>query len=108
LIFNSLPPHAKPLDYEKRASEYIQGAWVAFVKDPEQGLANYDGGWPKYNPSNPNEDTLVELFPGWVRDPSVPGYKQGEKAGMIRLEKPIVFDAVCAKVSPSRCKKGKM
>ena len=97
-LFNNFPSEATVLDYEKRASSYLQSAWVAFAKDPENGLKKYKGGWPKYDPKNPENKTLVELFPGWVRDDTVPGHGQGEKAGMVRFEKPIVYDAVCANI----------
>ncbi|KAF8521203.1 carboxylesterase [Hysterangium stoloniferum] len=30
-------------------SKYVQSAWVAFARDPTNGLVNF--GWPKYNPS---------------------------------------------------------
>jgi hypothetical protein len=37
-------------------SEYVQGAWVAFARDPNNGLAEY--GWPVYDPKTPS---LVQL-----------------------------------------------
>ena len=86
------------MDYEKHAIAYLQDTWVAFTKDPENGLAKYKDKWPKYNPKNPKEKTLVEIFPGWAKDDTVPGNGQGEAAGMIRFEKPIVYDEVCAHI----------
>ena len=94
LIFNNLPPDIKFRDYERRASEYIQGAWVAFAKDPENGLTRYMGGWPKYS-RDLGEKTLVELFPGWVKDKNVTGAGEGEKAGMVRFEPGGEFDTQC-------------
>lgn len=44
---------------EAAVSEYMQGAWVAFAKDPAGGLAAYDG-WPTWRPGN-DTDGLVEL-----------------------------------------------
>ncbi|KAF2036120.1 alpha/beta-hydrolase [Setomelanomma holmii] len=38
---------------EVAMSKYIQGAWAAFARDPEQGIS-----WPTYDP---NADTLVKL-----------------------------------------------
>ena len=96
ILFNNLPNGVTQMDYEKLATSYLQGAWVAFAKDPENGLAKYKDKWPKYNPKNPEEKTLVELFPGWAKDQTVPGNGQGEQAGLVRFEKPIVYDAVCA------------
>ena len=99
-LFSNFPTGITQLDYEKHASLYFQGAWVAFAKDPENGLAKYKGEWPKYDQNNPEEKTLVELFPGWAKDNTVPSYGQGEAEGMVRFEKPIVYDAVCASIPP--------
>ena len=98
ILFNNRPKGVPQQDYEKRASKYLQGAWVAFAKDPENGLAGYNGSWPKYDPINPEKKTLVELFPGWAHDIRVPGNGDGEAAGPVRFEKPIVYDAVCANI----------
>ena len=100
ILFNNRPKGVSQLDYEKRASLYLQGAWIAFAKDPENGLAKYKGRWPKYDPNNPEKKTLVELFPGWVHDSRVLGNGQGETAGLVRFEKPITYDAVCANIPP--------
>lgn len=45
-------------DAQEQFSRYMQGAWAAFGRDPEQGLLEY--GWPLYNSS---AQTLVELAP---------------------------------------------
>ncbi|KAF8417158.1 carboxylesterase family protein [Tirmania nivea] len=95
LIFNNLPPGVQFRDYERRASEYIQGAWVAFAKDPEDGLGRYMGGWPKYS-LNQREKTLVELFPGWAKDKNVVGVGEEGKPGMVRFVPGGEFDTQCA------------
>ena len=98
LIFNNLPPGVKFRDYERRASEYIQGAWVSFAKDPENGLRGYMGGWPKYS-LNLREKALVELLPGWVKDKNLAGGGEGGKAGkagMVRFVPGGQFDMQCA------------
>lgn len=43
-------------DLEAATSKYMQGAWVAFAKDPINGLSDY--GWPIYDPEG---STLVQL-----------------------------------------------
>lgn len=43
---------------EIKFEAYIQGAWAAFAKDPVNGLATYEGGWPLYDPA---EKSLVRL-----------------------------------------------
>ncbi|KAF8161402.1 carboxylesterase [Crassisporium funariophilum] len=37
-------------------SSYVQAAWVAFARNPQQGLLNF--GWPMYSPTTP---TLAQL-----------------------------------------------
>lgn len=32
-------------------SQYVQSAWVAFARDPANGLANGPFGWPLYSPN---------------------------------------------------------
>lgn len=56
---NSLFPYMAPTAEEAAVSEYIQGAWVAFAKDPANGLVNYDA-WPQWFPGN-STNGLVEL-----------------------------------------------
>lgn len=42
---------------EKQTSEYMQGAWVAFAKDPENGLKE-QYAWPTYEAET---ESLVQL-----------------------------------------------
>ncbi|KAL4917341.1 Alpha/Beta hydrolase protein [Aspergillus aurantiobrunneus] len=53
----NLPP--RPASNEIEVSKYLQGAWVAFAKDPHKGLYNY--GWPQFSF---DESTLVNLGVG--------------------------------------------
>ncbi|KAG6909197.1 hypothetical protein DXG01_001711 [Tephrocybe rancida] len=53
LIFGTAP---SPGTTEKALSKFIQGAWVAFARDPAQGLINV--GWPKYSPTT---STLAQI-----------------------------------------------
>ncbi|CZT49302.1 related to acetylcholinesterase precursor [Rhynchosporium secalis] len=41
---------------QEQIGAYMQGAWAAYVKDPEDGLKRY--GWPKYDPKS---KTLIRL-----------------------------------------------
>ncbi|KAL2223035.1 carboxylesterase family protein [Thermoascus aurantiacus ATCC 26904] len=43
---------------EVRVSRYMQGAWVAFAKDPWNGLAGGRYRWPLFDP---NKETLINL-----------------------------------------------
>ncbi|KAF9463604.1 carboxylesterase [Collybia nuda] len=45
-----------PTAAEVTLSKYVQSAWVAFARNPAQGLRNF--GWPVYDP---NAATLVQL-----------------------------------------------
>ncbi|OGM45048.1 carboxylesterase family protein [Aspergillus bombycis] len=44
----TIQPPSNPA--EVAASKYIQGAWVAFAKDPWKGLSDY--GWPQFTSQN--------------------------------------------------------
>ncbi|KAJ5956537.1 hypothetical protein N7501_010816 [Penicillium viridicatum] len=48
----AIPPSAR----EVEVSEYMQGSWVAFAKDPRMGLSEY--GWPQFSFDEP---TLINL-----------------------------------------------
>lgn len=52
----SLSPFGSPTAAENQLSAFVQSAWVAFARNPSQGLVNL--GWPQYNPET---DTLVIL-----------------------------------------------
>lgn len=56
MIFGTSDLLGEDTEAERKVSEYYQGAWAAFARDPERGLLEY--GWPRYVPS---EETLVEL-----------------------------------------------
>ena len=45
-----------PTPTEVSFARFLQSAWVAFARDPKQGLI--DLGWPKYDP---NTASLVQL-----------------------------------------------
>jgi len=49
-------PNPLPTDTEIMFSKFVQGAWVAFARDPAHGLVNY--GWPMYSP---NTTTVAQL-----------------------------------------------
>lgn len=46
--YNSSTFDEPPTDVEIVLSQYVQSAWVAFARDPVNGLTNF--GWPLYNP----------------------------------------------------------
>ncbi len=48
-----------PQPYEIEASNYMQSAWVAFAKDPQQGLTEF--GWPRYNPTRKTLSLFVSI-----------------------------------------------
>ncbi|KXT18038.1 hypothetical protein AC579_4573 [Pseudocercospora musae] len=49
MIFGTSDLLGADTELEKETSEYYQGAWGAFARDPEKGLEEYyDGGWPKF------------------------------------------------------------
>ena len=54
--YNSSAFSVAPTTNEIALSEYVQSAWVAFARDPVNGLINF--GWPTYNPTT---STLVQL-----------------------------------------------
>jgi carboxylesterase type B len=56
MIFDTADYRGPNAELEEETIKYMQGAWVAFAKDPVNGLSNY--GWPVYNPEG---DTLVQL-----------------------------------------------
>lgn len=54
---SSVPPTSIPATPTEIAlSTYVQSAWVAFARDPAQGLIDF--GWPLYNP---NTTSLAQL-----------------------------------------------
>lgn len=55
-MFGTSPLLGPDTDIEIATGKYMQGAWVAFAKDPVNGLSDY--GWPTYMA---DEDGLVEL-----------------------------------------------
>lgn len=79
LLFGMTFPTPSATAEEVRFETYLRGAWMAFVRDPVNGLKTYDGGMPLYNPSNAS---LVRL-----------GYKNrvGSNPAL-----PMLYDAGCA------------
>ncbi|KAG6887715.1 hypothetical protein C0992_011002 [Termitomyces sp. T32_za158] len=53
VVFGTMPA---PSTTEKALSQFVQGAWVAFARNPAQGLV--DIGWPQYAP---NTNTLAQI-----------------------------------------------
>lgn len=55
IILNTLPPG--PVSQEEiDVGNYMRGGWVAFARDPKDGLTKY--GWPQYDPT---QDTLIRI-----------------------------------------------
>lgn len=57
IIWNTLPTGPGiPPDTQEEISirHYVQGAWAAFAKSPEDGLRKYQGGWPMFSPHEPS------------------------------------------------------
>lgn len=64
---------------QKTQSAYMQGALVAFTKDPQNGLIKY--GWPLYTATKGK--TLVHLDPR-------------NSSKLVVFENPAGFDAACS------------
>lgn len=67
---------------EIAVADYVQGAWVAFAKDPVSGLDGYEGGWPQYDPAT---ETLIRLA-------------YNDSVGT-NLALPDLYDALCDEIS---------
>ncbi|KAI9745016.1 MAG: hypothetical protein M1818_001294 [Claussenomyces sp. TS43310] len=78
LIFGTTFSTPKSTVEEINFEAYIRGAWVAFAKDPVNGLTTYEGGWPLYDPA---EESLIRL-----------GY---DNLVGTNLEFPIFYDVGC-------------
>lgn len=78
LIFGTTFSPPKPTTQEIKFEAYIRGAWVAFAKNPRDGLTTYKGGWPVYDPV---KKSLVRL-----------GYQNGLGTN---LAFPMNYDAGC-------------
>jgi len=57
------------------------------------------GGWPKYS-LNLEEKSLVELFPGWVKDKDLAGAGEGKREEIVRFVSSGEFDTQCANPPP--------
>ncbi|PVI08238.1 alpha/beta-hydrolase [Periconia macrospinosa] len=77
MIFGTSNLTAPDTELETATSNYYQGAWAAFAKDPKNGLLQY--GWPMYDPE---KMTLIKLGNG--------------TAGAV-LDKGSAFDAACGR-----------
>lgn len=53
-------PSPPPTSTEIALGKYVQGAWVAFARDPVNGLRNY--GWPVFNPVSASLVQLGNVF----------------------------------------------
>ncbi|KAK7182507.1 hypothetical protein DPSP01_010666 [Paraphaeosphaeria sporulosa] len=62
MVFGTSDLRGPDTELEKATSKYYQDAWIAFAKDPVNGLVKY--GWPKYDP---NAETLVKLGNGTAK-----------------------------------------
>ena len=60
IIWDTEPitPSVPKTEAEIQIGDYMRGAWLAFAKDPVNGLRRYKGGWPQWNPA---EETLIRL-----------------------------------------------
>jgi hypothetical protein len=67
------------------ATAYIRNAWVAFIKDPANGLKAL--GWKTYKGNQSN--TLADLF------------RDNDIQNPVRFEDPTEFDSGCAAVGLS-------
>ncbi|KAG6820833.1 hypothetical protein H0H93_011127 [Arthromyces matolae] len=68
LIYGTMP---NPTSQEKALSRFIQGAWVAFARNPTRGLTEI--GWPQYSP---NTSTLAQI--GGPSKPNGLSFTQGQ------------------------------
>lgn len=82
LIFGSEFATPASTKQEIEVANYVQGAWVAFAKDPVNGLSVYEGGWPTYDPA---EETLIRL-----------AYNNSVGTN---LALPDLYDADCAEIT---------
>lgn len=53
-------PSPPPTSTEVALGKYVQGAWVAFARDPVNGLHNY--GWPTFDPTTASLVQLGNVF----------------------------------------------
>jgi carboxylesterase type B len=71
-------PGVAPTASEVALSKYMQGAWVAFARDPSNGLTRRSFNWPRFDKTG----EMVEL--GNVGNPTGGTFTNAD-----------VFDAVC-------------
>ncbi|PPQ92423.1 hypothetical protein CVT25_008644 [Psilocybe cyanescens] len=72
--YNTTSASIPPTPNEIALSKYVQAAWVAFARNPSQGLVNF--GWPLYDPAttslvqlgNPSNLTGIVLTSGSLLD----------------------------------------
>lgn len=56
LVFGTSSLRGPDTQIERETSQYMQQAWLAFVKNPNEGLRNY--GWPVFNATT---KSLIQL-----------------------------------------------